>query len=218
MRAETCRPGFVIAWAITASASASCGNSFGGTNDVTSIARTPAAYSASIQASLVSVGITSAIDCKPSRMPTSRRITLSPISSSAHLARESKRRPTRRQRGGASAPPLAEPAMQRGDGGIVVGRLPEAPEVGVVAQFVVGKGELHVERRAALAAGEGVELLQPLVAPLIGVAQAARAGDAGAVAAFDPGLLGHRLGLVGLVPGLPEPAQDLGLDLLRRRR
>jgi hypothetical protein len=77
--AETLRPGRVIACAITASASASCGKSFGGTNEETSTWRTPAAYSASSQAILVAVDITVAIDCKPSRMPTSRRAIFSLI-------------------------------------------------------------------------------------------------------------------------------------------
>ena len=79
IRAETVSPGRVSACWTTASASASCGKSFGGTKELTSISRTPAAYSASSQASFVSVGMISAIDCSPSRMPTSRICTPSAI-------------------------------------------------------------------------------------------------------------------------------------------
>ena len=50
--AETVSSGRVSAWRTTASASASCGSSFGGTNELTSISCTPAAYSASSQAIL----------------------------------------------------------------------------------------------------------------------------------------------------------------------
>src|SRR5437764_395436 len=59
--ADTVSSGKLSACLTTASASASCGSSFGGTKELTSISRTPAAYSASSQASLVSVGMIPAI-------------------------------------------------------------------------------------------------------------------------------------------------------------
>ena len=57
---------------VTSSASANCGSSFGGTNEHTSMSRTPAATSALIQASFRSVGTTVLMFWMPSRRPTSR--------------------------------------------------------------------------------------------------------------------------------------------------
>ena len=69
--AITVRPGRVQAWRTTSAASAICGSSRAGTKDATSISRTPAAYSASIQRSLSAVGMVALTDCRPSRGPTS---------------------------------------------------------------------------------------------------------------------------------------------------
>jgi hypothetical protein len=60
-----------MAWHTTSAASAICGSSRAGTKDATSISRTPAAWSASIQRSLSAVGIVALTDCRPSRGPTS---------------------------------------------------------------------------------------------------------------------------------------------------
>ena len=57
--------------AITSAASASCGTARGDTNEVTSKLRTPALISAFITCALVSVGMNSGSDWKPSRVPTS---------------------------------------------------------------------------------------------------------------------------------------------------
>src|SRR5438067_7689340 len=57
---------------VTSSASANCGSSLGGTNEHTSMSRTPAATSALIQASFRSVGTTVLMFWMPSRRPTSR--------------------------------------------------------------------------------------------------------------------------------------------------
>jgi hypothetical protein len=67
----TDRPLIVSAWATSSAVSASCGSSFAGTKEPTSISRTPAAASALIQAFLAAVGITVAMLCSPSRGPTS---------------------------------------------------------------------------------------------------------------------------------------------------
>ena len=57
----------------TSSASAICGIAFGWTNDTASIRPTPVRDSASMSATLASVG-TGASFCRPSRGPTSRRL------------------------------------------------------------------------------------------------------------------------------------------------
>ena len=67
----TRRPGMVSAWATTAAASAICGNTFGETNEPTSISRKPARAKASIQRFFASVGIVRLRLCNPSRGPTS---------------------------------------------------------------------------------------------------------------------------------------------------
>src|SRR5512140_2866143 len=69
--AITVRPGSVSAWRTTCATSAICGNSRAGTNEPTSISRSPAAYKASIHLRLSAVGITVLTDCRPSRGPTS---------------------------------------------------------------------------------------------------------------------------------------------------
>lgn len=63
--------------AVTSSASANCGMFLGGTNEQTSMSRTPAASSASIQAILAGVGKKVGMIWSPSRSPTSRTIALS---------------------------------------------------------------------------------------------------------------------------------------------
>ena len=65
------RFGSVRANATTSAVSAICGKSFGGTNEPTSISRTPAACSAAIHRHLSAVGITTSRFCSPSRGPTS---------------------------------------------------------------------------------------------------------------------------------------------------
>ncbi len=67
--ADTVSSGNDRAWRTTASASASCGSNLGGTNELTSISRTPAACSASSQAIFRSVGMISAMLCKPVAQP-----------------------------------------------------------------------------------------------------------------------------------------------------
>ena len=57
--------------AITSAASAICGTHFGDTNDVASIAGTPASASVSISATFTSVGTIAFSFCSPSRGPTS---------------------------------------------------------------------------------------------------------------------------------------------------
>jgi len=59
----------------TSSASVNCGTTFAGTKEVTSISGTPAAASASIQASFSAVGNSSGRSCSPSRSPTSHTTT-----------------------------------------------------------------------------------------------------------------------------------------------
>src|SRR5574340_786055 len=69
--AITERPGIASAARTTSSASTNCGTTFGGTKEVTSISRTPAAASARIHASFCSVGKKDETSCRPSRSPTS---------------------------------------------------------------------------------------------------------------------------------------------------
>ena len=69
--AITVRPGSVSAWRTTSATSAICGKRRAGTNEPTSISRSPAAYRASIHWHLYPVGMTALTDCRPSRGPTS---------------------------------------------------------------------------------------------------------------------------------------------------
>ena len=69
--AMTVSAGWRAACRTTSAASAICGSRRAGTKEATSISRTPAATSASIQRSLSAVGMVALTDCKPSRGPTS---------------------------------------------------------------------------------------------------------------------------------------------------
>ncbi|MNT31615.1 hypothetical protein D3C72_1674600 [compost metagenome] len=69
--AITVMPGWVSAWRTTSATSAIWGSRRAGTNEPTSISRSPAATSASIQRSLSAVGMVALTDCRPSRGPTS---------------------------------------------------------------------------------------------------------------------------------------------------
>jgi len=69
------KPGMALAYASTSSASTNCGMSLAGTKEQTSIACTPAAASALIQACFAAVGMKLLVFCSPSRGPTSVMIT-----------------------------------------------------------------------------------------------------------------------------------------------
>src|SRR5258705_7441938 len=67
----TVRPSMVSACLTTSAASANCGISFAGTNEQTSISRTPARNSSLHHRILSSVGTNVGTLCSPSRVPTS---------------------------------------------------------------------------------------------------------------------------------------------------
>ena len=69
-------PGSDAMVAMMSRTSANCGKVFAGRNEPTSKCRTPAAYSSRIQRCFASVDGNFFTSCRPSRRPTSRRITL----------------------------------------------------------------------------------------------------------------------------------------------
>ncbi len=76
--AATVRPGIALAWRTSAPVSAMDGRTWAGTKEPTSISRTPAAASASIQAFLCFSDMSEATLCRPSRGPTSLTSTSTP--------------------------------------------------------------------------------------------------------------------------------------------
>jgi hypothetical protein len=78
VKAMPCAPGSEEIVAMTSRTSTNCGKVFAGRNDPTSKCRTPAAYSSRTQRCLAEVGGNFFTSCKPSRRPTSRKLTLLP--------------------------------------------------------------------------------------------------------------------------------------------
>src|SRR6516164_2290173 len=124
-KAATESPGSVRANATTSAASAICGRSWGGTNEPTSISRTPAACSAAIHRHLSAVAITTSRFCRPSRNPTSTTSTATAsigflrrrIASEAHHKGLSSPRPCARLRSvSAAGLTRGAPAPCRHDG------------------------------------------------------------------------------------------------------
>src|SRR5215213_8745565 len=80
--------------------------------------------------------------------------------------------------------------------------MPEARKSWLIAQLVIGKSQLLVERRAGVAIGKLMEAAQPRPAPLEYVAEARTVGCTGPKATFDPGVLNQCFNLTARYPAV----------------